>query len=230
MREIFHGELTRLGTDLAGMCALVRSTMERATRALVETDLHLAEEVITDGDEIRDRGRQCADHAGAMLALQAPVARDLRTVVTGIQAAEKIERMGDLARHVAEIVRLRHPEPSVPPELLGRFAEMGRLASAAARAVEDAIAAPDDLHSSAQERADDDTDRLQRELLDAVSQHEPPYPVRVGVDVALLARFYERFADQAVSITRRLDYVVTGSMPERGSAEERDEPSREATG
>jgi phosphate transport system protein len=228
VREIFHGELARLGTDLAGMCALVRSTMERATRALVETDLHLAEEVITDGDEIRDRGRQCADQAGAMLALQAPVARDLRTVVTGIQAAEKIERMGDLARHIAEIVRLRHPESAVPPELLGRFAEMGRLAAAAALAVEDAIAAPDDLHSSAQERADDDTDRLQRELLDAVSQHEPPYPVRVGVDVALLARFYERFADQAVSVTRRLDYVVTGSMPGRGST--RDEPSQEAAG
>jgi phosphate transport system protein len=222
VREIFHGELERLGTDLASMCGLVRSTMERATRALVETDLHLAEEVITDGDEIRRLGQHCGEQAAAMLALQAPVARDLRTVVTGIQAAEKIERMGDLARHVAEIVRLRHPEPAVPPELIGKFAEMGRLAAAASQAVEDAIAAPDDLHSSALERADDDTDRLQRELLDEVSQHEPPYPVRVGVDVALLARYFERFADQAVSVTRRLDYVVTGYMPER--APEPDQP------
>jgi phosphate transport system protein len=202
------------------MCALVRSTMERATRALVETDLHLAEEVITDGDEIRMRSQDCAEQAAAMLALQAPVARDLRTVVTGIQAAEKIERMGDLARHVAEIVRLRHPEPAVPEDLLDRFAEMGRLAAAASKAVEDAIAAPDEVHSPALERADDDTDRLQRELLDAVGQHEPPYPVRVGVDVALLARYFERYADQAVSITRRLDYVVTGSMPGRAAKPE----------
>ncbi|HEX4247910.1 MAG TPA: phosphate signaling complex protein PhoU [Pseudonocardia sp.] len=221
MREIFHGELERLGTDLASMCGLVRSTMERATRALVETDLHLAEQIISDGAEIRRRGQDCADQAAAMLALQAPVARDLRTVVTGIQAAEKIERMGDLARHVAEIVRLRHPEPAVPPELLGRFAEMGRLAAASSKAVEDAIAAPDGEQSSALERADDDTDRLQRELLDEVSQHEPPYPVRVGVDVALLARYFERYADQAVSIIRRLDYVVTGAMPDRGAAPDR---------
>ena len=224
MREIFHGELARLGTDLAAMCGLVRSTMERATRALVESDLHLAEEVITEGEEIRRRGQDCAEQAAAMLALQAPVARDLRTVVTGIQAAEKIERMGDLARHVAEVVRLRHPEPAVPPELLGRFAEMGRLAAAASQAVEDAIPAPDELHSPAQERADDDTDRLQRELLDAVSRREPPYPVRVGVDVALLARYFERYADQAVSITRRLDYVVTGSMPARGNGTDGQEP------
>ena len=217
MREVFQRELAQLRANLTLMCALVGESMQRATQALLETDLHLSEQVISADDDVDRLSTRCEEQTFSLLALQAPVAKDLRMVVTAMRAAEKIERMGDLARHVAEVVRLRHPEPAVPPELLDRFAEMGQLAAAASKAVEDAIAAPDELHSPAQERADDDTDRLQRELLDAVSQHEPPYPVRVGVDVALLARYFERYADQAVSITRRLDYVVTGSMPGRGS-------------
>jgi phosphate transport system protein len=214
VREIFHGELERLGTDLASMCGLVRSTMERATRALVETDLHLAEEVITDGDEIRRLGQHCGEQAAAMLALQAPVARDLRTVVTGIQAAEKIERMGDLASHIAVIARLRYPEPAVPDGLAEKFAEMGRLGVQACERLGRAITAPTGSDWPALVAADDKIDRLHRDVLDAVSHADPPYPVRVGVDVALLTRYFERFADQAVSITRRLDYAATGELPE----------------
>jgi len=215
MREIFHGELERLGSDLAAMCGLVRLAMEHATKALVDTDLALAEQVITDTQQVYQLGEQCADNASALLALQAPVARDLRVVVTGIRAAEKIGRMGDLARHIAEVVRLRHPNPVAPEELIAKLARMGQLAAEAAQRVEDSIAAPSDVLSAGLERADDETDRLQREVVDLVSHADPPYPVQVGVDVALLARFFERFADQAVAITRRLDYVITGELPDR---------------
>ena len=215
MREIFHGELERLGSDLATMCGLVRAAMEHATKALVDTDLALAEQVITDTQQVYQLGEQCADNASALLALQAPVARDLRVVVTGIRAAEKIGRMGDLARHIAEVVRLRHPNPVAPEELIAKLARMGQLAAEAAQRVEDSIAAPSDVLSASLERADDETDRLQREVVDLVSHADPPYPVQVGVDVALLARFFERFADQAVAITRRLDYVITGELPDR---------------
>lgn len=215
MREIFHGELERLGAELAAMCGLVCSAMQHATRALLETDLFLAEQVITDDHEINQFGGRCEEHACALLALQAPVARDLRTVVTAIKAAEKLERMGDLARHVAEIARLRHPDPAVPAGLAAQFAEMGQLAVLTCQSVQQVIAAPSGTHSLIQERADDEIDRLHLEVLEAVREADPPYPVRVGVDVALLARYFERFADQGVSITRRLDWLVTGQLPDR---------------
>jgi phosphate transport system protein len=218
MREIFHGELERLGTDLAAMCGMARAAMEHATQAMVDVDLSLAEQVITDDAAIQRVGERCAEHACALLALQAPVARDLRTVVTAIQAAEKIGRMGELARHIAEIVRLRHPQPAAPVELIDPLAQMGGLAVVASQRVEAAIAAPSGVLSAHSERADDESDRLQHEVLEQVKHADPPYPVQVGVDVALLARFFERFADQAVGITRRLDYVVTGERPARPSA------------
>jgi phosphate transport system protein len=210
VREIFHGQLERLGADLAVMCGMVRQAMERATEALRNTDLVLAEQVISSDAEIDALAERCEEHASALLALQAPVARELRTVVTSIQAAEKLGRMGNLARHVAEVVRLRHPEPAAPAELLGNLVQMGELAAAACQRVQDAIAAPSHVLAPYQERADDETDRLQREVLDRVTTADPAYPVRVGVDVALLARYFERFADQAVTIARRLDFVVTG--------------------
>jgi len=218
MREIFHGELERLGTDLAAMCGLVRLAMRHATQAMVDIDLSMAERVITDDLEIQRVGEQCAEHACALLALQAPVARDLRTVVTAIQAAEKIGRMSELARHIAEIVRLRHPQSVAPAELIDPLAQMGGLAVVASQRVEAAIAAPSGVLSAQSERADDESDRLQHEVLERVKHADPPYPVQVGVDVALLARFFERFADQAVGITRRLDYVVTGERPARSSS------------
>lgn len=219
MREVFHGELEQLGAELTELAGLVAAAMTDATGALADTDLARAERVISADEEIDLLAERCADHAHALLALQAPVARDLRTVVTGIRAAEKLARMGSLARHVAEIVRLRHPHPVAPAELVDKLTRMGELAVAACRRVEQSIAAPCDVLSPGLERADDETDQLQREVLDQVRDADPPCPVHVAVDVALLARYFERFADQAVGITRRLDYVVTGQWPDRPSAQ-----------
>ncbi|MHA6793013.1 phosphate signaling complex protein PhoU [Pseudonocardia bannensis] len=213
MRVAFGGELEQLGVDLAAMCRLAGDAMEQATRALVGADLALAERVIAGDSELDVLRARCEDRAFSLLASQTSVARDLRLLVSGIQAAEKIERMGDLARHVAEIVRRRHPQPAVPPELCGTFAEMGRLAVHAARAIEHTIANPLQSQLVERERADDRTDELHRGLLTAVSRKDSPYPVQTGVDVALLSRFFERFADQAVAVTRRLDFVVTGTTP-----------------
>jgi phosphate transport system protein len=215
MREIFHGQLAALGAELSTMCGLVCAAMERATRALLDTELVLAEQVITGDAEIDHRGARCEEHACTLLALQAPVAGDLRTVVMAIRVCERIARMGDLARHIAEIARLRHPHCAVPAELIGQFADMGALAIAACRDLEHLIAAPTGTHTPAQERADDHIDRLHRLVLEMISHADPPHPIQTGVDVALLARYFERFADQAVAITRQLDFVVTGEMPPR---------------
>ena len=217
MRAVFHGELEQLGVELATMCGLAADAMEKATRALLRSDLVLAEQVITDDEELDAAQARCEEHTFVLLSLQAPVARDLRLVVSAIHAAEKIERMGDLARHVAELTRRRHPACAVPEDLTAQFGEMARLAVASARRVQDIIAAPMEEHFTEQDRADDRIDELHREILHAVNGGAADYSVRDGVDVALLARFVERFADQAVSITRRLDYIVTGVAPGRGS-------------
>lgn len=215
MRTVFHGELEQLGVELAMMCGLAGDAMENATRALLRSDLFLAEQVISDDEQLDAARVQCEELAFKLLLLQAPVARDLRLVVAGLQAAEKIERMGDLARHVAEIARRRHPECAAPPELTDQFAEMGRLAALAVRRVQQIIVAPTDEHFAEQDRADDRIDELQREVLTAIHGNDERYAARDGIDVALLARFFERFADQAVSVTSRLDYIVTGSVPGR---------------
>ena len=214
MREIFHGQLEQLGADLALMCGLAVEAMTLATQGLLDDDLAMVEHVITDDAHINQLAAQCHEHACSMLALQSPVARDLRTIVTAIKAAERIERMGDLAKHVAAIARLRHPEPAVPPQLADQLAEMARCAIAAGQHLQRSITTPSGDDSAALVCADDRVDDLQREILDALRTSHPPYPVQAGVDVALLARYLERFSDQAVSVAKSLDYVVTGTMPD----------------
>ena len=168
MRAVFHGELEQLGVELATMCGLAADAMETATRALLRSDLALAEQVISDDEGLDAAQARCEEHAFVLLSLQAPVARDLRPVVSAIQAAEKIERMGDLARHVAELTRRRHPACAVPGELAAQFGEMARLAVASARRVQHIIAAPMEEHFTERDRADDRIDELHREILHTV--------------------------------------------------------------
>jgi phosphate transport system protein len=205
--------LADLGAQLTTMCGVAAAAMDHATQALLETDLVMAEQVITDDDALHVLGGRCEEQACLLLARQSPVARDLRLVVSALKAGERIVRMGDLACHVARIVRLRHPAPAVPDEFAEQFAEMGRLAVEACRDLQRTIADPTSICAEERERADDRTDELHQELLQRVGRADPPYSPTVGVDVALLARFFERYADQAVAVARQLDYVVTGEMP-----------------
>jgi phosphate transport system protein len=187
--------------------------LRNLSRPLLDVDLGLAEQVVERDSEI-DEFRACSEEkAYSLLALQSPVAGDLRFIVMRIHAAEKLERMGDLARHVAEQVRRAHPDSAVPADTRERFAEMGRLAVVAGHNVRQMIAEPGQTRYAELEEADDPIDTLEQSLLASVSSRDWEHGVRAGINVALLARFYERFGDQAVSIVRRLDYVVTGSLP-----------------
>ncbi|HZZ49945.1 MAG TPA: phosphate signaling complex protein PhoU [Pseudonocardia sp.] len=223
MRDEFQGELRQLGDDLAAMCRRAAAAMERALHALLEADLAAAEQVITDVDLIHLAAVSCDEHASNLLALQSPVARDLRLVVSAIRMSEKIGRMGDLARHVAEIARRRHPQTAIPADLNSRFAAMGQHAIAIAHTTERAITMPSTVNADEFEREDDQIDQLQRELLELVCARDAGYSVQVGVDVSLLVRFVERFADQAVGVTRQLDFVATGQLPHRPSATKPDQ-------
>jgi len=220
MREAYHVELEQLADHLAAMSVQVADAMERATRALLEADLSLAEQVISDDSKVDDARAQCEEQAYALLALQAPVATDLRTVLAAIHAAESLERMGDLALHVAKAARRRHPDPVLPESVRPYFAEMGEVAVKLAHQTEQVIKSKDVEAAKTLESDDDQVDDIHRHLFTVLMDREWPYGVAAAVDVTLLGRFYERYADHAVSVAKRMIFVVTGKMPGYGSNED----------
>jgi|SRR3954471_22567489 phosphate transport system protein len=220
MREAYHVELEQLADHLAAMSVQVADAMERATRALLEVDLSLAEQVISDDTKVDDARAHCEEQAYALLALQAPVATDLRTVLAAIHAAESLERMGDLALHVAKAARRRHPEPVLPDSVRPYFAEMGEVAVKLARQVEQVIHSKDVEAAKSIESEDDQVDDIHRHLFTVIMDRDWPHGVAAAVDVTLLGRFYERYSDHAVSVAKRMIFVVTGKMPGYGTDED----------
>ncbi len=213
MRDAYSEELSTLADGLAGMCDQVADALQKATQALLTSDLRLAEEVITEDiriDEVRDSAEA---KAFALLALQAPVATDLRTVVSAIHGAGDIERMGDLAVHVAQAARRRHPNPVLPDEVAPYFAEMGRVGVMLAHKAGDVIRSRDLVAAAQLENDDDAMDDLHRHMFTVLMGRGWTHGVAPAVDATLLARFYERYADHAVAVARRIVYVVTGRMP-----------------
>jgi phosphate transport system protein len=213
MRDAYTEQLDELAGALAGMCSDVATAMEKATKALLEADLKLAEEVIEQDIRIDEVRHLAEERAFALLVLQAPVATDLRIVVSAIHGAGDIERMGDLALHVAQAARRRHPQAVLPDEVAPYFAEMGRIGVALARKAVDVINSRD-LTAAAELEADDDAmDDLHKHMFTVLMDRNWTHGVEAAVDVTLLARFYERYADHAVAVARRIVYVVTGQMP-----------------
>jgi phosphate transport system protein len=213
MREAYHDRLGELADHLADMCAMVGDAMARATTALLKADLALAEQVIGDDVKVDTARTSYEEEAYALLALQAPVATDLRTVLAVIHAAESLERMGDLALHVAKAARRRHPSPVLPEEVRPYFEQMGHVAVALARKTEQVIRTQDVELAKSVEDDDDEMDALHRDLFTVLMDRSWPHGVAAAVDVTLLGRFYERFADHAVSVAKRTVFVVTGRMP-----------------
>jgi phosphate transport system protein len=213
MRDIYQEQLDDLADALAGMCAQVAGAMEKATRALLECDLQLAEEVISDDVTVDEMRAAAEERAFALLALQAPVATDLRIVVSAIHGAADIERMGDLALHVAQAARRRHPQPVLPEEIAPYFAEMGRVGVALALKAGEVIRSRDLDRAAELEGDDDAVDDLHRHMFTVLLDRSWSHGTGTAVDITLLARFYERYADHAVAVARRIVYVVTGRMP-----------------
>jgi phosphate transport system protein len=212
MRTAFREQLEALKATLGDMCGIAGVAMERATQALLQADLLLAEQVITDHDTLLAMRTQAEESVFVLLALQAPVAGDLRTVVGSMQTAADAERMGGLARHVAKIIRRRHPEHVLPEEVNGYFAEMGAVAVDLGKLAREVVLS-DDPDRAAQIRHDDDAmDELHSHLFTVLMDREWKHGVSSAVDVTLLGRFYERFADHAVQIGNRVVFQVTGEQ------------------
>lgn len=210
MRSAFHQRLGTLNQQLGEMCAMAAEAIEAATEALMEADLELAERVIADHDAVVAVNAGVEETAFALLALQAPVATDLRTVVSGIRIAADAQRMHGLAVHVAEIARRRHPLVAVPVEVRRDIAEMGRVAEQLAGGAREVLLAQDPRRAAQIRRDDDAMDELHRQLLAVLMDPGWKHGVAAAVDATLLGRFYERFADHAVAIARRVIFQATG--------------------
>jgi phosphate transport system protein len=213
MRDVYQDQLTDLADALADMCQQTAVAMEHATHALLHADLQLAEQVIADDAGIDELRVAAEEKAFGLLALQAPVATDLRVVISAIHGAGDIERMGDLALHVAQAARRRHPQLVLPDEVAPYFTEMGKIAVALAQKAAEVIRSRDVEMAATLEADDDAMDDLHRHLFSVLMAPRWAHGVGPAVDITLLGRFYERYADHAVTVARRVVYVVTGRMP-----------------
>ena len=214
MRTAYHEQLTALTDQLGEMCGLAGIAMERATQALLQADLALAEQVITDHEQIASMSTRAEEAAFVLLALQAPVAGDLRAIVSSIQIVADVDRMGALALHVAKISRRRHPQHALPEEVNGYFAEMGRVAVELGNSAQEVLVTRDPEKAARIREEDDAMDDLHRHLFTVLMDREWKHAVAAAVDVTLLGRFYERFADHAVEVARRVIFQVTGKHPD----------------
>jgi phosphate transport system protein len=214
MRTAYHEQLDALTAQLGEMCGLAGVAMERATQALLQADLVLAEQVITDHEQIAAMSAKAEESAFVLLALQAPVAGDLRAIVSSIQIVADVDRMGALALHVAKIARRRHPQHALPEEVNGYFAEMGRVAVELGNSAQEVLITRDPEKAARIQEEDDAMDDLHRHLFTVLMDKEWKHGVAAAVDVTLLGRFYERFADHAVEIARRVIFQATGNLPE----------------
>ena len=214
MRDSYREQLDDILGDLVKMSQSVSTAVRTATTALLETDIHAAEQVI-GGDETIDAAQADIEaRAFSLLARQSPVAGELRTVVATLRMVTELERMGDLAAHVAKIARLRYPEPAVPDALRPNFIRMGDVAEKMVISAGQTLSERN-LHT-AQELYDRDQemDDLRRDQFRVLLGDDWNYGVEAAVDVALLGRYYERIADHAASVARRVIYVVTGEFPD----------------
>lgn len=202
--------IAEIDKTLVLMAELVGKSISLATFALLEDDLEAAEKVIASDKLVDELNLEIEEMSSRIAALQAPVATDLRLVMGSIRIAGSLERMGDLAVHVAKQVRLRYPNPSIPAELKETFAKMGHAASKIVEQTSEVIASRNTSLADDMKIFDDTLDELHRELFTVVLSSNWTHGVEAAIDVTLLSRFYERFGDHAVSVARRVIHIVTG--------------------
>ncbi len=210
MREVFQQELAEVREGLVTIAELVATSIANATRAFNESDVTLAESVIADDDRIDELALTLDELAINILARQQPVARDLRIVVSALRISASLERMGDMSSHIAQLARYRFPEKVVPKGLRGTFKEMGRLDSEIALKLTELLRT-EDMALAEQIRSDDDLiDDLHLSVFDKVLGETWKGAAVDTVDATLASRYHERFADHAVSIAKKVQYLATG--------------------
>ncbi|MDQ4007706.1 MAG: phosphate signaling complex protein PhoU [Actinomycetota bacterium] len=213
MRDLYQDRLDAIIDDLVTMADAVRTATHLATEALLAADAETAEQVIAS-DATLDRARdRVEERSFELLALQQPVAGDLRMLVAGLRMVGELERMGDLAVHVAKVARLRFPNRAVPVDLEDTIRSMARVAEQMVGTAGQVIEHRDVEAARELEAQDEEMDRLRRSVFRVLLSESWQAGVEPAIDIALLGRYYERIADHAVSMGRRVVYLVTGENP-----------------
>jgi phosphate transport system protein len=210
MREEFQQDLNEVSRLLVTMAEAVRAAMRKATKALLTADIEAARTVMDRDAEVDAVYRQVETKVADTIARQAPVASDLRMVITALHISADLERMGDLAEHVAKTAQRRHPSPAVPAELRPVFQQMAEVADRMADKITIVLGKPDAELAAQLEKDDDTMDELERELFKVMLDDNWPYGAETAIDGALLGRFYERYADHAVNAGEQIIYLITG--------------------
>ena len=211
MRDAFHDDLDAISVSLVEMSQLANTAMVRATKAILEADLAIAEEVISEDERIDNLHHDLDARTLTLLARQQPVAGDLRTIVTSSRLSSDIERRGDLAHHLAKLARMRDPACAIPPELVFIIQEMGEVAQRIMTKTTGIITSRDTLAAVELEKDDDAMDKLHRKLFEILLDDNWSHGIETAIDMTLVGRYYERYADHAVSVARRVYFLVTGT-------------------
>lgn len=210
MRDAYHEQLDGISDSLVEMTRLVDGAVARATQALLDADLTLAESVIRADATIDALYADLEQRAFDLMARQQPVATDLRILITSLRMVADLERSGDYALHIAELARRRYPASAIPPELRATVLEMGQIAQRILSKVGSIIAGNDVELARRLEQDDDLMDELHRKLFAVLLDDRWEGGVETAIDVVLCGRYYERLADHAVSVAGRVVYLVTG--------------------
>ena len=195
---------------LVEISTLVAVSIENATRAFNESNVSLAESVIADDDAIDAAAAELDELAINILARQQPVARDLRIVVSALRISASLERMGDMAEHIAQLARYRFPDKVVPKSLRPTFAQMGALDVQIAQKLIELLKTEDLKIAEDIRNEDDKIDALHLSVFDKVLGETWKGAAVDTVDATLASRYHERFADHAVSIAKKVQYLATG--------------------
>jgi phosphate transport system protein len=218
MRDAFHEELDAIQATLVTMGEMVAAAMERSSEALLNADVKLAEQVISEDEKLDTIQHDLEARAINLMARQQPVAQDLRILVTSLRMSADLERMGDLCHHIAKLARMRYPAVAVPPELVSTIENMGKTAK---KIIEKSthVVKNQDLQAAIElETDDDEMDTLHRALFVALLDDSWSHGIETAIDMTLLGRYYERCADHAVSIARRVYFLVKGEYASESQA------------
>ncbi len=212
IRSVFQDELDGISQSLVDLTSMVAESMSKATTAILTCDLKLAEVVIVSDEKIDEFQHDIDSRIIDIIARQQPVASDLRALVTALRMGSDLERMGDLSHHVAKIARMRYPDSAVPAELVEIIAAMGKAAIKITDKTGVVISTRDTEMALELERDDDEIDGLHRQLISILIEPTWKHGIETAIDLTLLGRYYERYADHAVSISRRVYFLVTGKF------------------
>lgn len=220
LRKTFHQELEDVRTQLARLAAAVIEAIPRATQVLLDGDLEQADVLIRDDDEIDALSIELEERCYQLLALQAPVAGDLRQLVAIVKMVGEIERSADLTVNICKAARRIYGH-DLDPRLRGLVSRMGEQAQQLFTAALEAFQESDAAKAAAIDDMDSFLDGLQREFVRTIFENhaDARIDLQVAIQMAMVARFYERIGDHAVNIGERVRYLVTGWMPEHKGAE-----------